>query len=79
MKTEVERVVRRDAHPTGTCCKRMSKAVPIQKGGVQRAHIVLCSMATLREPPLQAKEAIPKSGQGVGLCIIFLPKNGQRR
>jgi hypothetical protein len=57
----------------------MTEAVPIQKGGMQSTHIVLCSMATLREPPQHAKEAVPKSGQGVGLCIDFLPRSGQRR
>jgi dephospho-CoA kinase len=45
MKTKVERVVRRDAHSAGTCRKRMAKAVPIQKGRMERTHIVLCSMA----------------------------------
>jgi len=79
MKTEVQCVVRRDAHPTGTRCKRMTEAVPIQKGGMQSTHIVLFSTATLREPPLHAKEAVPKSGQGVGLCIGFRPLNGQQR
>jgi hypothetical protein len=45
METEVERVVRRNADPTRTCCKCMNEAIPIQKGGMQSTHIVLFSMA----------------------------------
>jgi len=66
MKTEVERVVWRDAHTTRSCRKRMTETVPIQKGGMQRTHIVVSSTARLHEPLLQAKEAVPKSGLGVG-------------
>jgi hypothetical protein len=79
MKTEVERVVWRSAHTTRSCRKRMTEAVPIQKGGMQRTHIVVSSTARLHEPLLQAKEAVRKPGLGVGQCIDFLPRSGQRR
>ncbi len=45
METEVERVVGCDTDPTGPCCKRVSEAMPIQKGGMQSTHIVFFSMA----------------------------------
>jgi hypothetical protein len=70
VKTEVERVVRRRAHSAGTRCECVTEAMPIQKGGMESTHTVLCSMARLREPLLHAKEAIPKPGQGVGCASI---------
>ena len=70
MKTEVERIVWRDAHPTRTCCECVTEAVPIQKGGMESTHNVLFSMARLREPPRHAKEHVPKPGQGVGCASI---------
>jgi hypothetical protein len=66
METEVERVVWCSAYATRSCRERMAETVPIQKGGMQRTHIVVFSMARLRELPLQAKEPVPKSGRGVG-------------
>jgi hypothetical protein len=66
MKTEIERVVGRCAHAARSGRKCMTKTVPIQKGGVQRTHIVVSSTTGLHEPPLQGKEAVPKSGLGVG-------------
>lgn len=70
MKTEVERIVRCDAHPARTCCECVTEAVPIQKGGMESTHHVLFSMARLREPPRRAKEPVPKPGQGVGCASI---------
>lgn len=71
VKTEVQSVVRSDAHSAGTRCKRMTEAVPIQKGGMQSTHIVLCSTARLREPPLHAKEAVPQVRAGSWLVHRF--------
>jgi hypothetical protein len=48
----------------------MTKAMPIQKGGMESTHSVLFSMARLREPPRHAKEPVPKPGQGVGCASI---------
>ncbi len=79
MKSEVPRVIRRRAHTTRSCRKRMDEAVLIQKGRTSDTHSVVISTARLREPLRHAKEAVPKPGQGVGLCIDFLPRNGQRR
>ena len=45
VKTEVERVVRRGAHPSRARCKCMNEAMPIQKGGMQSTHIVVFSTA----------------------------------
>jgi hypothetical protein len=70
VKTEVERVVRRDTHSTRTRCKRVTKAMPIQKGGMESTHSVLCSMARLREPPLHAKEASASPGREFGCASI---------
>jgi putative sterol carrier protein len=71
VKTEVQSVVGGDAHSAGTRCKRMTEAVPIQKGGMQSTHIVLCSTARLREPPLHAKEAVPQVRAGSWLVHRF--------
>jgi hypothetical protein len=70
VESEVERVVRRRAHSAGTRCECVTEPMPIQKGGMESTHTVLCSMARLRGPLLQAKEAIPKPGQGVGCASI---------
>ena len=78
MEAQVERVVGRNADPNGARRKRMTEAVPIQKGGMQRTHIAVSSMPRLHEPPVQAKEGVPKPGQGVGSCIDFPPRNGLR-
>jgi putative sterol carrier protein len=71
VKTEVQRVVWCEAHPAGTRCKCMTKSVPIQKGGMQSTHIVLCSMARLHEPPPHAKEAVPQVRAGSSLVHRF--------
>jgi len=70
VKTEVERVVRRGAHPSRARCKCVTEAMPIQKGGMESTHSVLCSTARLREPLLHAKDADVKPGQGVGRASI---------
>jgi len=70
VETEVEGVVRRRAHSARSRCKCVTKAMPIQKGGMESTHTVLSSMARLRGPPLHAKEAFPKPGQGVGCASI---------
>lgn len=48
VKTEVEGVVGSGTHSTQSSSEGMLKTVPIQKGGMQRAHSVGCSTARLR-------------------------------
>jgi hypothetical protein len=56
MKTEVERVVRRVAHPARTRGKRMAETMPLKKARMPRAHRVLCSMLVSRESFLHAED-----------------------
>lgn len=68
VKPEVERVVRRSAHAAGTGRKRMTKPVPIQKGGMESAHSVVCSTASLREPTVRAKSSVFQVR--AGSCLV---------
>jgi hypothetical protein len=70
VKSEVQRIVRRGAHPTRTCRERMSKPVPIQKGGMQSTHSVVSSMASLHGPLRHAKEAAPSPGRELASASI---------
>jgi hypothetical protein len=57
----------------------MAKSMATENDGMQGAHDVVCSTTRLRELPLRAKEAVLKSGLGVGSCIGFPRKNGLQR
>ena len=74
VEAKVERVVGRKAHPARPHGKRMAEAVPIQKGGMQRTHTVVCSMARLRGPPPRAKQGVPKVRAGSWLVHRFPSK-----
>ena len=52
VEPEVERIEGRRADATVPRRKRMAEPMPIQKGGVQSTHIVVCSMSRSRDPPL---------------------------
>ena len=57
MKTEIERIVGRQAHAAGSHSERVAEFVPIQKGGMERTHSVVSSTAGLRRLAPQAKRA----------------------
>lgn len=71
VKAQVQRVVRRLAHTARSRRKRVTETVTIQKGGMQCTHSVCSSMANLRRPQAQARQADPKSGHGVGFLHRF--------
>lgn len=52
VEPEVERIEGRRADATVPRRKRMAEPMPIQKGGVQSTHTVVCSMSRSRDPPL---------------------------
>lgn len=72
MKTEVQRVVRCDAHPTRPQCKRMAKAVPPEKDRMQTGHVdrVACRDCAGRRSQLSRPAASP-GRELAGVSISF--------
>ena len=63
VKTEIEGVVRRQADPAQARRESMTEAVPIQKGGLQGAHVVVFSTRKLRPGLAGASRATCRSGK----------------
>jgi hypothetical protein len=79
VKAEIERAVRITAHTTLARREDVSKAMPIQKGGMERAHDVGSSTPSLHTVIPQAKSRVFQVRAGSWVCIDFLPSNGPRR
>jgi putative sterol carrier protein len=71
VESQVERVVRRLAHAPRASREDVHESVPIQKGGMERSHIVCCSTASLRERSWRAKRGVPQARAGSFLVHRF--------
>lgn len=79
MKTEVERVERRRADASRPRRKRVPETMTVEKGRTENPHRETLSTPCLHEPRCRAKTPVLQARARSGLCIDFLPWNGQTR
>jgi hypothetical protein len=55
------------------------ETMTVEKGRTENPHRGTCSTPSLHEPRCRAKTAVLQARARSGLCIDFLPWNGQTR